>query len=333
MELKTKYLGLDLNSPLVAGASPISDSIDNIKQLEEAGASGVVLYSLFEEQLIHDQYELHYATSENTFSSPEALTYFPDYDDYRTGPEEYLEHIRKAKEAVKIPIIASLNGSSIGGWTGFAKKMQDAGADALELNIYSIPTDFNLNSNDIENKYIEILKSVKSSVNIPVAVKLSPYFSNTAAFAKKLEDAGANGLVLFNRFYQPDIDLDELEIKPKIELSNSSNLRLALTWIGILKGRVNLDFAASGGVHTGEDVIKMMMAGANTAFLVSSLLINGIGHIKTIENQIKEWMERKEYVSITQMQGSMSQKNLPDPSAFERAQYMKALTSYQYVKK
>ncbi len=332
MDLKTNYLGLSLNSPLVAGASPISEDISNIKKLEDCGASAVVLYSLFEEQLRHEQYELHYFSTENTYLSPEAATYFPDYDQYRVGPDGYLEHIRKAKEAVNIPIIASLNGVSAGGWTEFAKKIEQAGADALELNNYSLATSFFTPSIEIENKFLDILDSVKSHIKIPVTVKLSPFYTNLPYSCKRIEEAGADGLVLFNRFYQPDIDLEELEIKPKVQLSTSNDLRLALTWIGILKGRLKTDFAASGGVHSGEDVIKMMMAGANVTLIVSALLVNGIEYLKIIEKQIIEWMERKEYVSILQMQGSMSQQNIPDPSAFERAQYMKALTSYQFKK-
>lgn len=333
MDLKTNYLGLTLNSPLVAGASPISDDINNIKKLEDCGAGAVVLYSLFEEQLRHEQYELHYATTENTYASPEASTYFPEYDEYRVGPEQYLELIRKAKEAVNIPIIASLNGVTPGGWTEFAKQMEQAGADAIELNNYSLPTNFYTPSVEVENLFLEIIDEIKSNIQIPISVKLSPFFTNMAYAAKRFEEAGVNGLVLFNRFYQPDIDLEELEIKPKVQLSTSNDLRLALTWIGILKGRITPDLAGSGGVHSGEDVIKLMMAGANVSMIVSALLVNGIDYLKIIKKQIIEWMEKKEYVSIMQMQGAMSQQNIPDPSAFERAQYMKALTSYQFVKK
>lgn len=333
MDLRTSYLGLQLRSPLVAGASPLSDNIDNIKHLEDVGASAVVFYSLFEEQLTNEQFELHYATTANTYSSAEALTYFPDFDNYRVGPEGYLEKIRKAKECIKIPIIASLNGSTKGGWTEFAKMIESAGADAIEINNYSLNTDYSISPVDIENDYIEIFKAVKSVVNIPVSVKLSPYYTNLSSVAKAYESAGANGLVLFNRFYQPDIDLEALEIVPKVFLSSSSDIRLPLTWIGILKNRVKLDFAASTGIHTAEDVLKMMMVGANVTFLVSALLKNGIDYLKTIENDLVEWMQKREYESIKQMQGSMSQQNISDPSAFERAQYMKALTSYQYLNK
>lgn len=333
MDLRTTYLGLNLQSPLVAGASPLSDDLENIRHLEDAGASAIVFYSLFEEQLVNDQYELHYATTENTFSSAEALTYFPDYDNYRIGPDGYLEKISNAKSAVSIPIIASLNGSSRGGWVEFAKLLEEAGADAIEINNYSLITDPALSAIDIENNYAEIAKAVKSVVSIPVSVKLSPYYTNISSIAKRYEEIGVDGLVLFNRFYQPDIDLDELEIVPKVSLSTSSDLRLPLTWIGILKNRIKVDFAASTGIHTAEDVLKLMMVGANATFLVSTLLRNGIDYIRVIEKDLVDWMEAKEYSSIKQMQGSMSQQNTGDPSAFERAQYLKALTSYQYINK
>jgi dihydroorotate dehydrogenase (fumarate) len=257
------------------------------------------------------------------------LSFFPETDDFRLGPDEYLEHIRKAKESVDIPIIASLNGSTPGGWTEFARKMQQAGADAIELNIYFIPSDMMLEGAKIEENYLDILKLVKESVSIPVAIKLSPYFSNMANMAKKLDDAGANALVLFNRFYQPDIDLDNLDVIPNVLLSHSSAMRLPMRWIAILKGKLKADLAATSGINSGEDVIKMMMVGANVAMVCSSLLKNGISHIKTMENQMKQWMIEKEYESIKQMQGSMSQHKVSDPSAFERVQYMKAINKYK----
>ncbi len=329
MDLTTKYLGKTLKNPLVVSASPLSDNISNIRKMEDCGASAVVLYSLFEEQLALEQRELHFHTAVPSESHYEALSYFPEPDEYRLGPEEYLNHIRKSKEAVSIPIIASLNGSTIGGWTAFARKMQEAGADAIELNIYSIPTDIEMTGEQVENNYIEVVKAVKAAVSIPVAVKLSPYFSNMANMAKKLAMAGADGLVMFNRFYQPDIDLDTLEVQPNVILSGPAALRLPMRWIAILKDKVNVDFAATSGIHSAFDVIKMMMVGANVAMLNSVLLKNGIDHLKTIESQLAVWLVEKEYDSIQQMQGSMCQKNVNDTSLYERAQYMKALTYYQ----
>jgi dihydroorotate dehydrogenase (fumarate) len=263
-----------------------------------------------------------------TYSFAEALTYFPEPEIFHVGVEEYLNHIRRAKENVNIPIIASLNGVSIGGWIDIAKQIEQAGADALELNIYSVPTDMNISSAEIEQSYIDILRAVKSEVNIPVAIKLSPYFSNMANMAKKLTDAGANSLVLFNRFYQPDIDLEELEVTPHVLLSTPQSMRLPMRWIAILYGRLKVDFAATSGIHTAQDVLKMMMVGANVTYLVSVLLRHGIAHLSEIEKGIINWMEEHEYESIQQMQGSMSQINCLNESAFERAQYMKAIQTY-----
>ncbi len=328
MDLKTKYMGMTLKSPLVVSASPLSKTLDGIKKIEDAGASAVVLYSIFEEQIEYEQKELFYHTTVGTEAFAESLSYFPDVSEYNLGPDEYLEHIRKAKENVKIPVIASINGSSIGGWTEFAKLMQNAGADAIELNIYNIPTDLDKSGSDIENDYIEILKSVKAAVSIPVALKLSPYFSNMANMAKRFDAAGADALVLFNRFYQPDINLEELEVEPHIILSNPTDLRLPMRWIAILKGRIFADLAATSGIHYGEDVIKMMLVGANATMLCSTLLRYGVDYIKDIEAEMIEWMTEHEYESIMQMQGSMSQLNMADPSAYERAQYMKAINNY-----
>lgn len=329
MDLSTDYLGLTLKSPLVVSASPLSEDLANIRIMEDEGASAVVLYSLFEEQLTLEQKELHYHTVQGTESFPEALSYFPDQDEYRLGPEEYLQQITKAKKAVNIPIIASLNGSTLGGWTDFSKQMQEAGADALELNVYYIPSNLDLTGNEVEKNYLDILKAVKSVVKIPVAMKLSPYFSNLANMAAKLDKAGASGLVLFNRFYQPDIDLENLEVKPNILLSKSYDLRLPMRWIALLKGRIKADLAATSGIHTGWDVLKLMMAGANVTMLNSILLKKGISQIALIEKTMYEWMEEHEYESVKQMQGSMSAINTPDPTAFERAQYMKAITDYK----
>ena len=329
MDLKTKYMGLTLRSPLVVSASPLSEYIQNIKMMEEAGAGAVVLYSLFEEQIRLEQHELHYHTTHGTESYAESLSYFPDMDEYKMGPEEYLNHIRKAKETVKIPIIASLNGSTIGGWTEYAKEMEKAGADAIELNVYYIPTDMELSGANVEQTYIDILRSVKSSINIPVAIKLSPYFSNMANMARRLDDAGANALVLFNRFYQPDVDLEEFEVVPNVQLSTSSAQRLPMRWIAILKDRIAADLAATSGVHTGLDAVKMLLVGANVVMMCSALLKHGIFHLQNVEKHLIEWMEKNGYESVEEMIGIMSQQKTPDPGTFERAQYMKALTYYK----
>lgn len=329
MDLTTTYLGMTLRSPLVPSASPLSEEIDNIRRMEDAGAAAVVLYSLFEEQLVLDRYELHHHLTEGTESYAEALTYFPEPTEYHLGPERYLEHISKAKEAVAIPIIASLNGTSLGGWTSYAKQMQEAGADALELNVYYIPTDIQQTAEEVEQTYLNILQAVKAVVTIPVALKLGPFFSNMARMARRLDDAGANALVLFNRFYQPDIDLEALEVRPHVLLSTPQAMRLPLTWIGILCGRIRADMAATSGVHGAEDVIKLLMVGANVTMLCSALLQRGIEHIRTVERGIREWMEAHEYSSVHQMRGSMSQRNVADASAFERAHYISSLHSYK----
>jgi len=332
MDLSTPYLGLKLRTPLVAAASPLSEEIDTIKQLEEEGAAAVVLYSLFEEQIRQDTVELAQHLDHGTFSTPEALTYFPEPEQFRLGPEEYLNHIAKAKRAVGIPIVASLNGSSVGGWTQYARAIQDAGADALELNIYYIPTDMNLTSAQIEQNYLEILNAVKSSVRIPVAVKLSPFFTNFANMAKRLDQHGANGLVLFNRFYQPDIDLESLEIRPNILLSTPMAMRVPLRWIAMLYGRLRANLAATSGIHRASDVLKMLMAGADVTMLCSALIRHGVRQVGVIERDLVAWMEEHEYESVTQLKGSLSQKNCADPSAFERAQYMKAISQFPVAK-
>jgi len=331
IDLSTTYLGLRLRTPLVASASPLSQELDGIRQLEDAGASAVVLYSLFEEQLRQESFELEHHLAEGTDSFAEATSFFPQPAEFRLGPEGYLKHIQQAKKAVSVPIIASLNGTTDGGWTNYARQIEQAGANALECNIYWIPTDPELASIDVEQQYLEILKAVKSVVKIPVAVKLSPFFSNMANMAKRLDQAGANGLVLFNRFYQPDINLDELEIQPNVLLSTPQALRLPLTWIGILYGRIGANLAATSGVHGAEDVVKLLMVGADVTMLCSTLLRNGINHLRHIEAGLREWMEKHEYESVQQMKGSMSQIRCPDPSAFERAQYMKAVKSVQHV--
>jgi dihydroorotate dehydrogenase (fumarate) len=299
--------------------------------LEDAGAAAVVLYSLFEEQLRQEEIDLQYHLSAGTESFAESLTYFPQASEFHTGPEGYLNHIRKAKASVGMPIIASLNGSTLGGWTKFAGEIERAGADAIECNIYYIPTDPKLTADDVEKTYLDIVRAVKSTVTIPVAVKLSPFFSNFTNMAHRLGDAGADGLVLFNRFYQPDIDLEELEIRPNVLLSSQQALRLPLTWIGILSGRLKASLAATSGVHTAEDVVKLLMVGANVTMLCSSLMRHGINHLRHVEREVREWMDEHEYESVQQMQGSMSQIRCPDPGAFERAQYMRAVKGMTHI--
>ena len=331
MDLTTNYLGLKLRTPLVVAASPLSEDLDNIKRMEDAGAAAIVLYSLFEEQLRQDRLELNQHLQQGTESFAESLSYFPDAEEYRLGPEEYLKHVSAAKKATRIPIIASLNGSSTGGWTEYAKQIQKAGADALELNIYYIPTDMNLTGTEVELTYLEILKAVKAEVTIPVAVKLSPFFSNFANMAKRLDQAGADGLVLFNRFYQPDIELESLEVKPNILLSTPMAARLPLRWIALLHGRLQASLAATSGIHRASDALKMLMAGADVTMLCSTLLRHGIPQISLIERDLAGWLQEHEYESVKQLKGSLSQKNCTEPAAFERAQYMKALTGYNHA--
>ena len=332
MDLSTKYLGLNLRTPLVASASPLSHDIDGIRALEDSGISAVVLYSLFEEQLQRENAQLEHHLEAGTDSFAESLTYFPQSLDFYSGPEEYLEHIRKARKAVNVPIIASLNGATLGGWTEYAKKVEQAGADAIECNIYFIPTNPDASSTDIENIYLDIVREVKLAVHIPVAVKISPFFSNMANMAKRLDGVGADALVLFNRFYQPDIDLDNLTIRPNVLLSSPQDLRLPLTWIGILYGRITANLAATSGVHYAEDAVKLLMVGADATMMCSVLLREGPQHVRFVERQMEQWMADHEYESVRQMQGSMSQLRSADPSAFERAQYMRAVKGTQYVR-
>lgn len=329
MDLTTKYLGLTLKNPIVPSASPLSHSLDSMRRLEDAGASAIVMYSLFEEQIVHESAELNHYLSYGTESFAEALSYFPQPADYNLGPDEYIELLHKAKGALSIPVIASLNGISTGGWTKFARKMEEAGADALELNVYYIPTDPKLTAADVENRYQEVLDAVKNTVRIPVAMKLNPFFSSMANVAHRLDARGANGLVLFNRFYQPDIDLENLEVVPNVILSTPQALRIPLRWIAILHGRVRASLAATSGIHSAEDVLKMLMAGADVTMMCSALLKHGPQHIKKVLDDINRWMMEHEYVSVQQLKGSMSQKSVADPSAFERANYMKALQSFK----
>ena len=327
-DLTTTYLGLKLKHPLVASASPLTKTVDGARRLEDAGVSAIVLHSLFEEQLEHETLELDYLTTQGTQSFAEALSYFPEPKEFNMGPEEYLEHIHKAKQATLIPMIGSLNGVSSGGWIEYAKKTEKAGADALELNIYFLATDPTQEGRQVENQYRVILNAVKSNISIPVAVKVAPYFSAMANMAARLHQAGAAGLVLFNRFLQPDITLDELEVAPHLVLSTSDELRLALRWIAILRGRVGASLAATGGAHTPEDVLKLLLAGADCVMLASSLLMRGPNHVGALVKGIEAWMSEREYTSVAQMKGSLSQQACPDPDAFERANYMKALKSY-----
>ena len=329
MNLTTKYLGLTLKNPIVASSSPLSHNVDSIRRLEDAGASAVVMYSLFEEQINADSFNLDYYLSNGINSYAESLSYFPEMENYNVSPDEYMNLIRRAKEAVDIPIIGSLNGVSTGGWTEYAMLMEQAGADALELNVYYIPTDIDIEGAEVEDIYLDILREVKRTVRLPVAMKLNPYFSSTANMAKRLVAEGANGLVFFNRFYQPDFDLDALEVVPRLVLSNSHELRLPLRWVAILYGRLAVDLAITSGIHNSEDVLKGLMAGAKVTMMASELLQNGIRRIRQILEEIAVWMDEKEYESVSQMIGSMSQQHCAEPAAFERANYMKVLASYR----
>ncbi len=329
MDLTTTYLGKTLKNPLVASASPLSRRLDNIRRLEDAGAAAVVLFSLFEEEILHESRELDHYLTYGAESYAEAVSYFPQPEEFYLGPEAYLEHIRQAKAAVDIPIIGSLNGVSPGGWINYARKIEAAGADALELNLYYIPTDPALSSDDVERLYLNTLKMVRRSVNIPVALKLSPFFSALANMAKQFDEAGANALVLFNRFYQPDLDLETLEVVPNVILSTPQAMRLPLRWVAILYGRIKADLAATSGIHTAQDVVKMLMAGANVTMMASALLHHGIDYLRQTLRDMEAWMEEHEYESVRQMQGSMSQKSVAEPAAFERANYIKALHSFQ----
>jgi len=333
LDLTTTYLGLSLKNPLVASASPLSKKVETARRLEDAGAAAIVMYSLFEEQITHESHELHHFLERGSHSFAESLSYFPELEDYRLEPERYLEHLRRVKQAVDIPVIGSLNGVSPGGWVEYARAIEQVGADALELNIYAVPTDINVSAAELESVYVELVREVRARVKLPIALKLSPFFTSLPNIARRFVEAGANGLVLFNRFYQPDFDLEELEVVPNLELSTSHELRLPLRWIAILYGRINADFALTSGVHTAQDVLKAIMAGANVSMMASTLLHNGTGRIMHLLNDLQEWMEVHEYGSITQMRGSMSQGAISDPAAFERANYMKALNSFdQYVR-
>ena len=326
MDLSTTYLGMKLRTPLVPSASPLTEDLDHIRQMEDVGAAAVVLHSLFEEQIRQERDELLDHLEVGTHSYAEALSYFPEPTDFGATPDAYLENIRRAKAAVRIPIIASLNGTSLGTWTNYARQIEQAGADALELNIYWIPTNLSMTGAEVEKIYLDIIKVVKSELAIPVAVKVSPYFTNFANMAAQIEAAGADGLVLFNRFYQPDIDVETMEIRPNVLLSTPMAMRVPLRWIALLHSRLNLSLAATGGVHRAADASKMLLAGADVTMVCSALLRHGIQYLAHMEKDLVQWMEKHEYDSVAQLKGSLSQKKCPQPSVFERAQYVRALT-------
>lgn len=330
VDLSTSYLGLTLKHPVVPSASPLSDSFDKVRRLEDAGAAAVVLYSLFEEQIVGESHLLDHYLSYGSESFAESLSYFPEMDSYNVGPGGYLDLLRKAKSAVQIPIIASLNGVSTGGWVEYARMIQEAGADALELNIYYVATDPALPGAEVEQMYLDVVRDVKSSISIPLAVKVGPYFSSFANMAMKLSKIGADALVVFNRFYQPDFDLERLEVAPNLALSSPWEMRLPLRWVSILYGRVPVDLAITSGVHTYEDVLKGVMAGASATMMASELLRHGPNRIGLIVQELAAWLDEHEYHSLRQAQGSMSQQNVAEPAAFERANYMKMLQSWKF---
>jgi dihydroorotate dehydrogenase (fumarate) len=332
VDLTTTYLGMKLKNPLVASASPLSEKVETVKRLEESGIAAVVMYSLFEEQIIHESLELDHFLTQGSYSSSEAVTYLPEAGRYILTPEVYVETVKKLKQAVKIPIFGSLNGVSTGGWIKYAQKIEDAGADALELNIYYLPTDIGLMATELEKAYLTLVRDVRKNIKIPIAVKLNPFFTSLPNMARQLVEAGANGLVLFNRFYQPDLDIENLTVTPNLILSTSHELRLPLRWIAILYGHIQTDFALTTGIHTTEDVIKGVMAGANVTMMASELLQKGIGRVAEIQAGLENWLVEHEYDSVRQMRGSMSQKAVAEPAAFERANYMKVLGSLGYIR-
>ena len=329
MNLTTNYLGMVLKNPIVASSSPLSHTVDSIRRLEDAGAAAVVMYSLFEEQIGFESYYIDHHLTQGIDSYAESISYFPDMQSYNVGPDEYMNLIRCAREAVDIPIIGSLNGTSVGGWTDYATLIEEAGANALELNVYYLPTNTEISGVEVEALYLDILSAVRQAVTIPVAVKLSPFFSSIANMASRLTDHGADALVLFNRFYQPDFDLENLEVAPRLVLSSSNELRLPLRWVAILYGRLNADLAITSGIHTSQDVLKGLMAGAKVTMMASELLQNGVRRIAQVLNEVVTWLNEHEYESVMQMIGAMSQKHCAEPAAFERANYMKMLQSYR----
>jgi dihydroorotate dehydrogenase (fumarate) len=328
VDLRTRYLGLELRSPLVASASPLTGELDGLRRLEDAGVAAAVLPSLFEEQLTHDQVELDRLLETTSEHVGEAQSYFPELEDYNTGPFTYLQRIEQAKRTVAIPVIASLNGVTPGGWVRHAERMQDAGADALELNLYSVATDPRVGAAELEARYLELVAAVRAAVTVPLAVKLSPFFTALANMAVRVVEAGADGLVLFNRFYQPDLDLDSLDVVPRLVLSTSEELRLPLRWMAILRGQVRASLAATTGVHTGLDAAKVLLAGADVAMMTSALLRHGPGHVRTVERELVAILAERDYDSVAQLRGSMSRSSMPDPEGFERANYMRTLMSW-----
>jgi dihydroorotate dehydrogenase (fumarate) len=329
MDLSTTYMGMKLKHPVVASASPLSHTVDGMRRLEDGGASAIVMYSLFEEQIEGESHLLDHYLNYGTETFAEALHYFPNLDGYNIGPEQYLNLIRQAKAAVSVPVIASLNGISTGGWVDYARRIQQAGADGLELNIYYIATDPTMSGAEVEQMYVDIVRQVRENVTIPLAVKVGPYFSSFANMAMRLARAGADALVIFNRFYQPDFDLEALEVVPNLTLSTRAALRLPLRWVAILHGRIPVDLAMTSGIQGYEDVLKGLMAGANVTMLTSELLRNGSQRINTIVAEMEHWLVEHEYESVQQMRGSMSQQNVAQPDAFERANYMKVLQSWR----
>ncbi len=327
-DLTSMYLGLTLKNPFVASSSPLIEKLDIVKQMEEAGVAAVVMPSLFEEQIINESWKLHRDLLRGSESFYEALSYLPDTGRYSIGPEKYLERLTRTKEAVNIPVMGSLNGVTTGGWVEYARKIEDAGADALEINLYDVVTDPGMTSEQLENTHITLVRDIRAQVNIPIAVKISPFYTAIPNFALRLAETGVNGLVLFNRFYQPDFDLEELKVVPNLVLSNSNEMRLPLRWTAILYGKVHVDFGLTGGVHTATDLIKALMAGASATMVTSELLLHGVTRISEILADVQTWMEEREYDSVAQMKGSMSQMAVGDPSAFERANYMRVLSSY-----
>lgn len=328
VDLSTSYLGLSLRGPIVASASPLTGNLDSLRALEEAGIAAVVLPSLFEEQIEHEQIDLHELLEHQTHSIGEALTWFPELEDYNTGPDRYLEHLAAAKAALEVPVIASLNGVSAGGWVRYARLCEEAGADALELNVYAVETDPRHSAAEVEERTLALVAQVREAVSIPLAVKVGPFYSAFAHMAQRLAEAGADGLVLFNRFLQPDIDLETLEVAPWLPLSSPVELRLPLRWIAILRGRVEVDLAGTTGVHDWQGALKLLLTGANAVLVASAFLRRGPEVAREMLVGIRAWMEEREYESLRQLQGSLSQVSCPDPAAFERGNYMRALTSY-----
>jgi dihydroorotate dehydrogenase (fumarate) len=328
VDLRTRYLGLDLANPVVPSASPLGQRVETLRRLQDAGAAAVVLPSLFEEQIEHEELQIHGVLETGTDSYAEALTYLPELDDYDTGSNAYLRHVEATKRDLQIPVIASLNGISLGGWTSQAKRIQEAGADALELNVYFIAADPDEPGEAVEQRYLDLVEAVRSEITIPLAVKIGPFFSSVGHMARRLVDAGVNGLVLFNRFMQPDIDLDELRVDPTLRLSTSDELRLPLRWIAILHGRVDASLAATTGIHTSADALKLLLAGADVVMMASALLHEGPEHVGVVLREIEAWMTEREYVSVAQLRGSMSQRNIPNPVAFARANYAQLIASF-----